>query len=95
MIIERGQIQTAINHLKRKVKKDPRVDGLPEASKFGNNPDIILSNDLIIWRKGSVFPFMGFYSLTDYLWRSLTWKRKPTPIPTDQVLFYADLNEIV
>lgn len=85
------QLQTAINHLKRKVKKDPRVDGLPELNKY-----------LIVWLDWVEMPFIGVYhhgenpyykegywTLADYGSETFRFAR------TDEILFYADPNEIV
>lgn len=68
-------------YLKRKVKKDPRVDGLPESKKT-----------LLIWKVGEDVPLGGYYNLSRNKWIVFTSAK---PYTTDEILFYADPNEIV
>jgi hypothetical protein len=82
------ETKAAIDHLKRKVKKDPRVDGLPEANKY-----------LIVWLKYTEKPFIGTYN-PEYAPRQewfLADHRSETHrfATTDEILFYADPNEII
>lgn len=75
------ELQTAINHLKRKVKKNPRVDGLPESRK-----------KLLLWKKGEDIPLGGYYNFSKDKWIVFTSAK---PYATDEILFYADPNEII
>lgn len=76
-----AEIKVAIDYLQRKVKKDPRVDGLPEDSKT-----------LLIWKIGEDVPLGGYYSLSKNKWLVFTSAK---PYSTDEILFYADPNEIL
>jgi len=88
-----AEIKVAIDYLQRKVKKDPRVDGLPEGNKC-----------LFVWMKDFEKPFVGtfchgdniyfkgkdgYWLLSDY--GSETMRHAAT----DEILFYADPNEIL
>lgn len=85
LVSERDALQTAIDHLKRKVKKDPRVDGLPEGDKY-----------LIVWLDYFEMPFIGVYHPTESPYWTLADYGSETMrfAKTDEVMFYADPEEI-
>lgn len=88
-----AEVKAAIDYLQRKVKKDQRVDGLPEGNKY-----------LFVWMKDFEKPFVGtfyhgdniyfkgkdgYWLLSDY--GSETMRHAAT----DEILFYADPNDIL
>ena len=77
----------AINHLKCKVKKDPRADGLPEVGADGK------SAGLLVWvKRGESFPRKAIYN--NGIWE-IDMALYCMEFPTDEILFYADPNEIL
>lgn len=76
-----SEIKAAIDYLQRKVKKDPRADGLPTDRKT-----------LLIWKIDEDIPLGGYYNLSRNKWIVFTSAK---PYPTDEILFYADPNDIL
>lgn len=75
-----ANLQAAISHLKRKVKRDPRVDGLPEPDQY---------QTFICFLKN------GQVQTMEYLNGNRWYDKCESEYTTDEILFYADPNEIV
>jgi len=78
------KLQADIEHLKRKVKKDPRVDGLPDTYK-----------PLLLWLKDELDTGYFVNERGGSFWRRNGAELHNSQLSTDEILFYADPNDIV
>lgn len=94
-----SELQAAISNLKRKVKKDPRKDGLPELKGSG---EYQRSDTFLIWTHPNQPPVFGHYAsqqLFNSRNRITFWERhnrepyEPN-LSTKEILFYCDPNDI-